>query len=108
MIPCPEELIAAYDAYAAYAAAYAAAYDAYDAYAAYAAYAAAYAAYAAYAANAANANAAAYAANARDDALLSLLKDAQEECERLTGHVPPTCDVKRLTRLGELVGTVSR
>jgi hypothetical protein len=78
-------------------AAYAAAADA--------AYAAAYAAYAANAAYAA-ANAA-YAAN-RDDALLSLLKDAQEECERLTGHVPPTCDVKRLTRLGELVGTVAR
>jgi hypothetical protein len=41
-----------------------------------------------------------------DDALLTLLREAQDECERLTSHVPPTCDIQRLERLGELVGTV--
>jgi hypothetical protein len=66
--------------------------------AAYAANAANAAAYAAYTANAAN------GINATDDALLSLLKEAQEECERLTGHVPQTCDVERIERLTELVG----
>jgi hypothetical protein len=66
--------------------------------AAYAANAANAAAYAAYTANAAN------GLNATDDALLSLLKEAQEECERLTGHVPQTCDVERIERLTELVG----
>jgi hypothetical protein len=96
---------AAYAASASAAYAYAAyAYAASAAYAAYAAYA--YAAYA-YAASAA----AAYAAydtyaeiSKRDDALLEILRDAQDECERLTGHIPQACDLKRLERLGELVG----
>jgi hypothetical protein len=90
---------------AANVAAYAAAANA-----TYAAYAnATYAAYA-NAANAAYAAAAAYNAaygiNAKDDALLSLLREAQEECERLTGHVPQTCDVERIERLIDLVGVV--
>jgi hypothetical protein len=96
--------------YAAYAATYAAkaAYAAAAYAAAYAANAAAYAANAAaYAANAAAyaAKAAAYAnANEKDDALLDMLRAAQDECERLTGHVPAACDIERLERLGELVG----
>jgi hypothetical protein len=65
---------------------------------------AAYAANAtAYAANAAAA--AAYAATADGpDALIQLLSDTQNECERLTEHVPVSCDIERLERLGELVG----
>jgi flagellar biosynthesis/type III secretory pathway protein FliH len=65
------------------------------------------------AANAANAAAnatayaAAYAAAAKDDALLSLLKEAQDECERLTNHIAPACDLARMERLGELVGVVN-
>ena len=39
------------------------------------------------------------------DRLLALLSAAQNECERLTGHVPSPPDVDRLRRLGELVGT---
>ena len=39
------------------------------------------------------------------DALLSLLRDAQDECERLTNHTPPACDLTRLERLIELVGS---
>jgi hypothetical protein len=96
---------------AAYAAAANAAYaNAANANAAYAAYAAASAAAYANAANAnaayAAASAAANAANAneKDDALLDMLRAAQDECERLTGHVPAARDIERLERLGELVG----
>jgi len=109
---------AAYAAAAAADAAYAAAAAAAAADAAYAAAAWANAAYAAYAAaaaaNAADAAYAAYAANAaaaanpkdRWDSLLCILNDAQNECERLTNHVAPACDLDRVKRLGELVGTV--
>jgi hypothetical protein len=92
-------------AYAVSAAAYAATYDAtYDA-AAHAAYAAAYAAYAA--ADAAYAAHAVYAAAdaAHDsDRLLDLLAKAQDECERLTGHVSAEPDMERIELLGCLVG----
>jgi hypothetical protein len=91
--PCQETMDAAIAAAAIAAAAIAA----------YATYAAAANA-ARSAADAANAAAAFAAAAARNDALLQLLKDTQEECERLTGHVPASCDVQRLERLGELVG----
>ena len=85
---------------AADAAAYAA-WSANNAADADAAYAAAWSAEsAAAAANAANA---ARISN-RDDALLEILRDAQDECERLTNHVPQSCDIKRLELLGELVG----
>lgn len=64
--------------------------------AAYATYAATYAAYAATYADYAAANA---------NALLTLLAGCQDECERLTGHVPAPADVQRILRLGEMVGT---
>jgi hypothetical protein len=94
----------AYAAAAAYAAANAYANAAYAN--ANAAYNAANAAY--NAANAAyNANTYAYAKPSDSwDALLDVLSEAQDECERLTGHVPAACDTQRLIRLGELVGTV--
>jgi hypothetical protein len=38
------------------------------------------------------------------ECLLELLTLVQDECERLTGHVPAACDLKRVERLGELVG----
>ena len=61
------------------------------------------AARAAGAAGAAEAAGAAWAARA--DGHLALLAAAQDECERLTGHVPAPADPSRLERLCELVGT---
>ena len=113
--PCKETANAARAAYAtaaAYAAnATAAAANATNAtYAANAAYCAATNANTAASAAYAAANAAAYAATAnpkdRWDALLGILNDAQDECERLTNHTPPACDLGRLERLGQLVGVV--
>ena len=96
---------------AAYAAAHAAAFadaiaDAAAAVAASAAYApAAYDAAHALALGSAFADAIADATAAYDaDRLLALLSAVQDECERLTGHVPSPPDVDRLLRLGELVG----
>ncbi len=40
-----------------------------------------------------------------DDRLLSLLAGAQDECERLAGHVPAGIDPGRIARLAELVGS---
>jgi hypothetical protein len=34
------------------------------------------------------------------------LSEAQDECERLTNHIAPACDLARMERLGELVGVV--
>ena len=69
---------------------------------------AAWAAGAAGAAGAAEAAEAAWAAWAARAAwaagYLKLLADAQDECERLTGHIPTPVDIERLTRLCELVG----
>ena len=41
-----------------------------------------------------------------DDALLEILGAFHDEYERLTGHVPQSCDISRIARLGELVGFV--
>jgi hypothetical protein len=105
--------------YAAKSAQYAAEYAAKSAqYAAeYAQYAAEYAAksaqYAAESAQSAQYAAVKYAEYAdisnqeyQDYVLLKILTDFQDEHERLTGHVPASCDVSRLERLGELVGIV--
>ena len=41
-----------------------------------------------------------------DDALLEILGAFHDEYERLTGHVPQSCDISRIVRLSELVGFV--
>ena len=55
---------------------------------------------------AAGAAEAAWAARAAGaDGYLAMLAAAQDECERLTGHVPAPTDLARLDRLCTLVGT---